>query len=118
MRVAVAFLLLIQSTLSSRARAPVHPTPAAPALSFSPLSFGGDPTGALDSSAALEAALAAATGVFRENALPPAGGSGFVALDLGGGTYRVSRPLLLRSNSSVNLGVIFRGGLSSSQSTK
>jgi len=97
-------------TLSLRVRVPVHPSPAAPAFSFSPLTFGGDPTGALDSSAALEAALEAATGVSGANALPPAGGSGFVSVDLGGGTYKVSRPLLVRSSASYNLGVIIRGG--------
>jgi hypothetical protein len=70
------------------------------------VAFGGDATGQNDSSTALAAAMAAALAVSSENSLPGAIGSGGVAVDLGGGTFLIHEPLVVRDGQGVTL----RGG--------
>jgi hypothetical protein len=76
-------------------RVPVHPTPAGPSMTLSVIALGGDPTGVQDSTQALQTALSSAASLSASNALPGATGSGGVGVDLGGGTYRITSPLLL-----------------------
>lgn len=83
--------------------APVLPSPAAPSLTISPIALGADATGAADSTAALAAALAAGEALAASNGLPPAAGSGGVLIDLAGGTFRVTAPLLLRGAGGLRL---------------
>jgi len=64
-------------------------------MTISVISHGGDPKGVTDSTAALQSALNAAASLSNRNSLPPATGSGGVTVDLGGGTFLVSSPLLL-----------------------
>jgi len=65
---------------------------------FSPLDYGGDPSGAADSTAAVNAAMAAllnasaATGEHDANGVVDCGGA---TLDLAGGEFLVSAPLVL-----------------------
>jgi hypothetical protein len=87
-------------------RAPVGPKPRAPSMTLDLVAFGGDPTCVNDSSTALAAAVAAALAVSWENSLPGVIGSGGVAVDLGGGTYLVSEPLVIADGAGVTL----RGG--------
>jgi len=82
---------------------PILPSPAAPSLTISPIALGADATGAADSTAALAAALAAGEALAASNGLPPAAGSGGVLIDLAGGTFRVTAPLLLRGAGGLRL---------------
>jgi hypothetical protein len=83
-----------------------HSDPA-PTVSVTPASFGGDPTGRKDSWAALNASL---TFCLNQSKLSPNGNfpgdtsfdnghairdMGGCSIDLGGGEYRISRPLVL-----------------------
>ena len=116
----VTLLLLLQVTTTSslpsiyrslnnavRVSIPIVPSGPSPAMTVSVIAHGGDATGVLDSSAALAAALSAAISLASSNSLPSQIGSGGVAVDLGGGTFRCSQPLLVRGGM---LGVVMRGG--------
>ena len=75
---------------------------------FTPTSYGGDPTGAADSTAAVQAALDAAFAwTAPDPILDALNGTklfhGGAAVDLGGGTYRVAKPLRLGSGLSLRL---------------
>lgn len=75
---------------------------------FTPTSYGGDPTGAADSTAAVQAALDAAFAwTAPDPILAALNGTklfhGGAAVDLGGGTYRVAKPLRLGSGLSLRL---------------
>ena len=67
--------------------------------------FGGDPTGVADSSAALDAALQSAINGTERDGMVGAGG---VVVDLVGGTYLISRPMLLHGGKFRGFGI--RGG--------
>ena len=88
---------------------PVGPTSAAPSMTVSVIAHGGDPAGVNVSTSAHVSAFAAAVALARSNALPAAAGSGGVLVDLGGGSYRVDAPLLLRGASGIRVagGTIF-----------
>ena len=88
---------------AAAAAIPVLPGPAPPTLTISPITLGADATGVADSTAALAAALAAGKALAANNSLPAAAGSGGVLIDLAGGTYRVTAPLLLRGANGVRL---------------
>ena len=75
-------------------------------MTFDLVRYGGDPTCMNDSSKALAAAMAAALAIGGENSLPGVIGSGGVAVDLGGGTFLVSEPLVILGGEGVTL----RGG--------
>ena len=93
---------LARARASMRAwRAPRHTT-AAPWEPIYPAAFGADPTGRADSSAAFDAALAAllargTAGRVDEGGTVDLGGA---AIDLQGGDYLISRPLVFPSNYS------------------
>ena len=75
---------------------------AAPAAAV--IAHGGDPSGVNVSTGALASAFAAAVALARSSAaLPAAAGSGGVLVDLGGGSYRVDAPLLLRGASGIRV---------------
>ncbi len=83
---------------------PVGPTAAAPSMTVSVIAHGGDPSGVNVSTGALASAFAAAVALARSSAaLPAAAGSGGVLVDLGGGSYRVDAPLLLRGASGIRV---------------
>lgn len=77
---------------------PHAPPPAAGSSHvFSPIDFGGDPTGVTDSTAAVQSALAAVLnssdpGIRDANGIRDCGGA---TLDLAGGEYLISQPVLI-----------------------
>lgn len=77
-------------------------------MTVSIIALGGDPTGRNDSASAFDAAIAAAAALVQANSLPAAVGSGGVVIDLGGGVYRLSRPILIHGYS--NSGFTVSGG--------
>jgi len=91
--------------------------PAANGHVFSPLDFGGDPTGATDSTAAVAAALAAllnASALYGQHGDQWMRDAGDAALDLEGGMFLVSAPLEIPPNFA-NL-MVTRGSLIASPS--
>lgn len=72
-------------------------------MSLSVIALGGDPTGAQDSTQALQTALSSAASLASSNGLPGSIGSGGVGVDLGGGTYRISSPLLLHNFNGIRV---------------
>ena len=89
--------------LSASGRAVRPPSPPGPTLSVSVIALGGDPTGVADSSDAFDAAVAAAAALQNRSAAGAqfwALGSHRVTIDLGGGVFTISRPLLLHGPNS------------------
>ena len=86
------------------------PGPPGPTLSVSVIALGGDPSGAADSAPALRAALAAAAALAA--GAPAAVGSGDVRVDLGGGRFKLSSPVVADGASGRPLlrGVVIAGG--------
>ena len=72
-------------------------------MTVSVIAFGADPTGRNDSAAAFDAAVSAAAAIASSNALPADVGSGRVTLDLGGGTYLISRPIKIQYHSGITV---------------
>lgn len=91
-----AALLSAAAAAAAVASAAAIPT-VLPSVDISAIVFGGDPTGVNDSTTALVAAIAAvaARGRSAGGIWPAAVGAGGVTLDLGGGVYRVSAPLVI-----------------------
>ena len=77
---------------------------------MSVIALGGDPSGAADSAPALRAALAAAAALAA--GAPAAVGSGDVRVDLGGGRFKLSSPVVADGASGRPLlrGVVIAGG--------
>ena len=86
------------------------PSPPGPTLSVSVIAHGGDPSGATDSAPALRAALAAAAALAA--GAPSTVGSGDVLVDLGGGRYKLSSPVVADGVSGRPLlrGIVIAGG--------
>lgn len=72
------------------------------------VSFGADPTGKNDSSAAIQAAIDSAANISSAPNRPSVVGAGGVTVDLVGGTYLISTPLTLYGSHYA--GLIIRGG--------
>ena len=88
---------LLAAVTAADGSPPAAPT-TAPSVDISVIALGGDPTGVADSTAALRAAIAAVAerGRSAGGVWPAADGAGGATLDLGGGVYRVSAPLVLQ----------------------
>jgi hypothetical protein len=105
---AARLLLALAAALStiSAALAKPNATAAGPTLTISVVDLGGDPTGRVDSSAALRAAFDLA--VSYGQGAPAVVGAGNVLIDLAGGTYLLDSPLLF-TTSAVS-GIMLAGG--------
>lgn len=99
----VSVLLILQSLFvdsletSLQAAGPLAPGPT---LNLNAISFGADPTGRNDSSQALHAAILAAAAA---SSGPPGAGGIPVGLDLAGGVYFLSHPLIFKDSSVSNI---------------
>jgi hypothetical protein len=87
-------LALLAAAATCAAAPPALPT-ALPSVDVNVIAFGGDPTGVADSTAALTAALAAVAARGASGGWPSVEGAGGLTLDLAGGVYRVSAPLVV-----------------------
>lgn len=90
------FAAALAAVVVAGALAAAAPT-ALPSVDIGVIALGGDPTGVADSTAALVAAIAAVAerGRSAGGVWPAADGAGGVTLELGGGVYRVSAPLII-----------------------
>lgn len=95
----------IPSSLDARTRAASSTNTSWPTVNIDVIALGGDPTGQLDSSDALDAAVAAAAAAQNASADDWSLGSHRVTIDLSGGVFALSRPVLLhgRGASAVTL---------------
>lgn len=88
-------LLLLSAAAAAAAAVPAAAPTVLPSVDINVIAYGGDPTGVADSTAALTAALAAVAARAGGGGWPGVEGAGGVTLDLAGGVYRVSAPLVV-----------------------